>query len=393
MIREELVAVAKSIAAKVLKRQLVFLPLGANGNMSIRSEINALLPLRYMYRASTNGIVTYQMQVSGSDLNYNLYTMTYPDGPSEKPQIGQLCLSCRTPSVTKGDELCVSLTEPHVWMNQSQVAPSFSSPSPARKFIAEVQLSSGHRRLTRTCSHYLPFQGKPIGRDYYFGDDYVDYPRQTNAANAVNTVRQYCSTGRLLDIGCALGFYTKGFLDAGFDAYGIDTSEFAIAEAGKRVGHDRVQQCTPDLSTIPFGPAFDIFWMQDVLEHTPDPKGMLEKITEIASPGSWLFLETSNSQSLTHRILEDDWEAYSDYSHHGVDRISATTLSGWLRNLGWTIVDWRCDSIWVEGADPVILRLREAFSTIPELSVLLSERNLGDLVRVVAQRLDPVSLA
>jgi 2-polyprenyl-3-methyl-5-hydroxy-6-metoxy-1,4-benzoquinol methylase len=236
----------------------------------------------------------------------------------------------------------------------------------------------------RSCSHYLPFNNKAIGRDYYFGDDYVDYQQQTEVPDALNLIQKHCTNGRLLDVGCALGIYTKAFLVAGFDAHGVDISDFAIAEAAKRVGVDRVRQVNLDEEEIPFAGTFDVFWMWDVLEHSASPRALLEKITRRAAPKSTLLLHTSNADSLMRRAMGREWEGYSDYSHHGVDQITATVLAQWLDDLGWKIKAWECNHIWVGGVDPVLMRLRDAFRRIPELGVFLAERNLGDVVTVVA---------
>jgi SAM-dependent methyltransferase len=280
----------------------------------------------------------------------------------------------------------VNVLEPAAWINESRIRSSVAERQSSRKFLAHLQLAQGPNHWARTCPHYLPFENKAIGKDYYFGDDYVDYPRETYVQSALDLVWRYCTGGRLLDVGCALGIYTKAFLDAGFDAYGVDTSEFAVAEAVKLTGTGRVTRCNLDVADIPFANPFDIFWAWDVLEHSTDPEKMLSKITARAHPGSCLFLHTSNAASLTHILFKEDWEGYSDYSHFGVRQVSALSLPVWLDNLGWDILDWRCQDVWVPDADPVTARLHDAFQTIPELALLLSERNLGDFVLVVARK-------
>jgi 2-polyprenyl-3-methyl-5-hydroxy-6-metoxy-1,4-benzoquinol methylase len=277
-----------------------------------------------------------------------------------------------------------NLLEPAAWINESRIPAAMVERPSCRKFLAHLQLAEGSNHWARTCSHYLPFENKAIGKDYYFGDDYADYPRETDVPSALDLVQRHVARGRLLDVGCALGIYTKAFLDAGFDAYGIDISEFAVTEAINRVGAGRIARCNLDESAVPFEHPFEVFWLWDVLEHSANPQKMLETITASAAPGSWLFLHTSNAESLTHALFQEDWEGFCDYSHYGVRRITATNLPLWLKNLGWNIVEWNCGEIWVPAGDPVALRLFEAFHVIPELAVLLSERNLGDFIRAVA---------
>jgi hypothetical protein len=384
MIKIKAANLVKYVVAKTLKLRLVFLPLGENGNATGAWKKKNLLLLRYSYRASAEGFVTYQIQEAGTDLEYELYNMGLS---GRQPIPGELCFSFHVPTIKRGDTLRVNLINPAAWINEQPIDLIPKKYSPNRKFVARLQLRRGQDLRTRWTTHYLPFDNKPIGKDYYFGDDYTEYPLHTDVAFALSLVRQhYSGHGRLLDIGCALGIYTKAFLDAGFDARGIDISTFAVAEAAKRIGADRVRQCNLDLSEIPFGDHFDLFWMWDSLEHMSNPEGALAKVTEKAAPGAWLFLHTSNADSLSHRILDGDWEGYSDYSHYGVDKVTATALASWLNDLGWEVVDWRCDQIWVFGVDPVSLGLRDAFDYIPELKTFLSERELGDTLIVVAKK-------
>jgi 2-polyprenyl-3-methyl-5-hydroxy-6-metoxy-1,4-benzoquinol methylase len=383
MKRERIAALAKYVVAKLLKRDLLFLPEGSSAIVFDGSQGKTLLPVRYTYRASPKGLVSYHIQLDGYDLLYSLHTSAFS---MHQPVQGDVCFSFSLPSVKKGDTLQVALTEPRAWINSREIDVVSSNQQKARKFIAKLALSNGSGRLTRVCSHYLGFEGKAIGKDYYFGDDYVDYPKETDVEYALDLVRKHRSKGRLLDVGCALGIYTKAFLERGFDAYGIDTSDFAATEAAKRVGDGRIRQSNIDLSDIPFDGTFDIFWVWDVLEHSTDPQRMLIKLTESASSGSLLFLNTTNVDSLQHRLLGGDWEGYSDYSHYGAEVISVNSLVAWLKDLDWEIIDLKCYDVWVAGADPVISRLSDAFRRIPELSILLSERDLGDVIFAVARK-------
>jgi 2-polyprenyl-3-methyl-5-hydroxy-6-metoxy-1,4-benzoquinol methylase len=383
MKRLKLARLVRSIAARVFKRELVLLPLRDDGAASAAAQGTTLLPVLYTYRASPEGRVTYRLQEAGRDLQYHLYTMAFA---GTRPTPGKLCLATCVPAVKQGATLEVNLLDATVSLDGQALTPLEHDPHQSRKFIAELQVTCEENVFRRVCSHYLPFDNKPIGRDYYFGDDYSDYPRQTEVEDALRLVRAYCSGGRLLDVGCALGVYTRAFLDTGFDAHGVDISEFAIAEAAKRVDPDRVRQCNLDVEEVPFVQPFDVVWMWDVLEHSVSPRQLLERVTCRASGGAHLFIHTSNADSLTRRLFGKDWEGYSDYSHHGIEQISVTSLAKWLKELGWGILDWKCHHMWVGGADPVLLRLRDAFHRIPELALFLSERNLGDMISVVARK-------
>ena len=85
-----------------------------------------------------------------------------------------------------------------------------------------------------------------------------------------------------------------------------------MAEARNRVHPHRVQQVNLDIDEIPFSGTFDVFWMWDVLEHSKNPRALLEKVTRQAAPRALLFLHTSNADSLMRHLQGNDWEGYSD---------------------------------------------------------------------------------
>src|SRR6267154_79957 len=185
MSRRKLLAVGNAITSKLFKRKIALLPVNGNGVFFDVSQGNELLPCRYTYRATPEGSVTYDIGLSGRDLSYSLYTMDLQNG-STGP--GRLCFNLKVPVVQKGDRLGVNLVEPHAALNDKLIDVELREQHKARKFVAELQLHDGTKLLTRRCSHYLPYDNKQIGSDYYFGDDYIDYPRHTNESYAVKLV-------------------------------------------------------------------------------------------------------------------------------------------------------------------------------------------------------------
>ncbi|HEY8225371.1 MAG TPA: class I SAM-dependent methyltransferase [Pyrinomonadaceae bacterium] len=349
---------------------------------SLREDRGELLPLRYSYRASPEGLINFTVLMAGLDLSLRLHAMSFTD---DTRGAGDLVLACDLQAVERGDVLTVNVLEPSLSLNGSKLQPHETRRVTTRKFVSEIQQNVEGRRYSRLCTHYLPYDDKEIGRDYYFGDDYVDYGR-TSAEGGLALLKRYAARGRLLDIGCALGIFTKRFLDAGLDVYGTDISEFAIDQAGLLVGPHRVRRADLDADDIPFDGYFDTIWMSDVIEHFSVPEAVLARVSSRVRKGALLFLHTSNGDSLTHRLLGKDWEGYSDYSHHGVDQVTCSSLRGWMDKFGWDIIHWECGTVWAEGLDPVLMRLKEIFGAITELRVFLEEMELGDSIQLVARK-------
>jgi SAM-dependent methyltransferase len=112
--------------------------------------------------------------------------------------------------------------------------------------------------------------------------------------------------GRLLDVGCATGFFVAAAAGAGFDVSGLDASRFAIERARRRCPEAAFQ--VGALETARFAPgSFDVITLWDVLEHVHAPRDALLRVCEWLSPAGLLFMSLPNSASLAARVLGPRW--------------------------------------------------------------------------------------
>jgi hypothetical protein len=100
-----------------------------------------------------------------------------------------------------------------------------------------------------------------------------------------------------------------------------------------------------------------------------------------------LLLITSNAGSLTHRIFGRDWEGYFDWTHHGVDQVSPAAMRSQLPDAGWRIRSLHTWHVWDGSGDPTHAALRDWFTADARFRRLLRERDLGDFVTCVAERI------
>ena len=73
---------------------------------------------------------------------------------------------------------------------------------------------------------------------------------------------------RILDFGCAKGYSVHGLRMLGYEAYGVDVSEYAISKAPKEV-NGYVKKIEP---FEPLNAQFDWIICKDILEHLPYDK-------------------------------------------------------------------------------------------------------------------------
>jgi SAM-dependent methyltransferase len=111
--------------------------------------------------------------------------------------------------------------------------------------------------------------------------------------------------GRVLDVGCALGFFLEAARDAGLEAHGIDTSAAAIAEIEPRFG-TRVR-CLSVEALAARGERFDVVFASDVLEHVTRPHAFVDAVAQLLAPRGHLICITPNERGLLARVSGPRW--------------------------------------------------------------------------------------
>lgn len=108
--------------------------------------------------------------------------------------------------------------------------------------------------------------------------------------------------GRLLDIGCAFGFFLQAARKKGWDAEGFDISVFAKQQAKELYAIDITQ--AGSLNDAPFkAEYFDVITMWDVLEHDADPNGMLAAAGELLKPEGLAIIKVPNAEELLMKAV------------------------------------------------------------------------------------------
>jgi 2-polyprenyl-3-methyl-5-hydroxy-6-metoxy-1,4-benzoquinol methylase len=136
---------------------------------------------------------------------------------------------------------------------------------------------------------------------------------------------------RHLDVGCALGSMLQEGKAAGWDSMGVETSEFAAAYAAQ---NSECPVYAGTLQKVGFpSESFDVVTMMDVIEHVPDPTGLIREIYRVLRPGGVVFIITPNFASFFVRLYGR--AAYGVWPEHHVVYFQPSTLSKLLRDLGF----------------------------------------------------------
>ena len=139
-------------------------------------------------------------------------------------------------------------------------------------------------------------------------EDYVEEEtgQRATARIALERIERYAAArGRILDLGCWVGFLLAEARERGWQPVGVEPSEFAATYARERLGLDVRQD---DLFTAELPEhAFDAVVLGDVIEHLVRPGDALDRIGQLLAPGGVLYLALPDSGSALARRMGARW--------------------------------------------------------------------------------------
>lgn len=148
--------------------------------------------------------------------------------------------------------------------------------------------------------------------------------------------RHFDRPGRVLDIGCAAGYFLQVMREQGWDVHGLEPSDAIRPRAQAELGEDRVRGGM--LDEAGFEPAsFDLVTMWDVVEHIPDFVAALEVMRRLVKPDGKVLVETQNVGSRTARLMGRKWQHYKHAEH--IYHFNPETIAVALERAGLNILE------------------------------------------------------
>lgn len=234
---------------------------------------------------------------------------------------------------------------------------------------------------------------------YFRGDvEYGDYcgDEPVHRRQARRYLRRLDRLGllgrRLLDVGCAAGFFVDEARRAGWEAEGLEVSEYAAEFGRDELG---LEVHRADLLSADLPPAsYDVVTAFNTLEHIPEPRRAAARLQRLIRPGGYLALETWDADSPVARVLGPRWHQYDPV--HVPSYFNRSSLHRLFEPAQWMLVDYRATAKWVSiGRGCSVLEhgfrrtaLGPVFNRLARSPLARAEvpYALGDLVWVVLQR-------
>lgn len=240
----------------------------------------------------------------------------------------------------------------------------------------------------------------------YFRDDiggesqhgYADYVHdehlhRLNARRRLAALgRRFPSKGRLLDVGCAAGFFVDEASRAGWDACGVDISKEMTAWARGTLDVQVVEGTIADVDVRDGD--LDAVTMWDYIEHAIDAAGDVATAARRLRPGGVLALSTGDVDSVVARVSGRRWHLLTPRHHNFF--FSRKTLRMLLTRAGFDLLStsyepsryslqhvvYKLDTLvelpWVRRGAQKIAESRLSRAAIP--------LNLFDIVTIVARK-------
>jgi len=122
-------------------------------------------------------------------------------------------------------------------------------------------------------------------------------------------VHPFKNKGKMLEVGCASGFFLKAAERLGWDVTGVELSQFASTFASKRLGLKIINSRLEE-ANLPKN-YFDVITMFMVLEHTLNPLDTLKTAKAHLKPGGIIIFKVPNFRCLESLIFGNKWHQLS----------------------------------------------------------------------------------
>jgi SAM-dependent methyltransferase len=179
--------------------------------------------------------------------------------------------------------------------------------------------------------------------------------------------------GRLLDVGCAAGFFLEAASER-WDVTGVELSGFAADYARREFGHvvhtgDIADAGLPDDS-------FDVVTLWNTVEHMSDPRTALAHVGRVAAPGALVVLTTGNASGPMARRDLANWNLMAPPEH--LYFFDPSTITRLLADAGLSVRRIVQDGL--VNTDGLLAR--------PRARMLASALGLGNVMTVYARPVD-----
>lgn len=180
--------------------------------------------------------------------------------------------------------------------------------------------------------------------------------------------------GKILDVGCGIGWVVDEAINRGFQAVGIDSCREYVEEGKKKL---KVDLRVSPLEKFRGREKYDIVILKHVLEHIIDPKKFLTKVSTLLTARGYLIVSCPNINSLMARIFLEKWYGLVPMEHRW--HYTKNNLPKLLVKNGFVVEKVIHSNMWYKtpGLKGFVIKL---------ILLIADITNSGDLITVIARK-------
>jgi 2-polyprenyl-3-methyl-5-hydroxy-6-metoxy-1,4-benzoquinol methylase len=125
----------------------------------------------------------------------------------------------------------------------------------------------------------------------------------------LNLIAQFNKTGKILDVGCATGYFLEAAKAKAYDTYGVEFSDYSANLAKNKFGNKNIFKGTLEQCDFENG-TFDIIAMSDLIEHVRNPIETLNKAHQLLNTNGIIMIMTPDTGSLSYKLMKQKWTHY-----------------------------------------------------------------------------------
>ena len=166
-------------------------------------------------------------------------------------------------------------------------------------------------------------------------EDYIGGEKElkTMFRKRLKRIEKYKKGGRLLDIGCAVGFFLEVAKEDDWETFGVEISEYASNYARER----GLNIFTGDVTATTFPDEyFDVITMWAVIANLHDPHNNLIEACRILKKDGLIVINTGNINSIFAKLQGINWNMLTPEGH--LYYFSSKTLKKMLDITGFNII-------------------------------------------------------
>ncbi len=132
-------------------------------------------------------------------------------------------------------------------------------------------------------------------------------------SHRIRFFRRFKQKGRILDIGCGMGYFLYACRQCGYEVQGVDISDDAAAYIREEL---KIPVTTGPIEAIQLSKeSMDVITMWHFLEHAPDPRVYLEKAWQWLKPDGLLVVDVPNYEGTDAGKMWDTWTGWDPPYH------------------------------------------------------------------------------